>query len=203
MKEEENRVRVAKHLQRSHKNRAKSQSRGSHKETKVSLNEAGKERGILMAEGEEREGGGGLETYRRKGSSKMVGQVDAGEAAGIGGWRETLEGSKEETGEGGNQTGETEGAGINGRGGDGAMTGAMTTMAMTGSGRQGKDGVGETAGMEEGNGEAGVRTGMHHMALLLPGSGEGGNGRTTGIWDTSGGAEDCSGGENFHTMLEI
>ena len=199
MKEEENRVRVAKHLQRSHKNRAKSQSRGSHKETKVSLNEAGKERGILMAEGEEREGGGGLETYRR--SSKMVGQVDAGEAAGIGGWRETLEGSKEETGEGGrgNQTGETEGAGINGRGGDGAMTGAMTTMAMTGSGRQGKDRVGEMVGMEEGVGVAGGRIGMHHMAflLLLLGNGEGETGKMTGTWDMAGGDQDCSEGENF------
>ena len=196
MKEEENRVRVAKHLQRSHKNRAKSQSRGSHKETKVSLNEAGKERGILMAEGEEREGGGGLETYRR--SSKMVGQVDAGEAAGIGGWRETLEGSKEETGEGGNQTGETEGAGINGRGGDGAMTGAMTTMAMTGSGRQGKDRVGEMVGMGEGVGVAGGRIGMHHMAsLLLPGNGEGETGKMTGTWDMAGGDQDCSEGENF------
>ena len=195
MKEEENRVRVAKHLQRSHKNRAKSQSRGSHKETKVSLNEAGKERGILMAEGEEREGGGGLETYRR---SKMVGQVDAGEAAGIGGWRETLEGSKEETGEGGSQTGETEGAGINGRGGDGAMTGAMTTMAMTGSGRQGKDRVGEMVGMEEGVGVAGGRIGMHHMAfLLLPGNGEGETGKMTGTWDMAGGDQDCSEGENF------
>ena len=101
--------------ERSHKNRAKSQSRGSHKETKVSLNEAGKERGILMAEGEEREGGGGLETYRRKGSSKMVGQVDAGEAAGIGGWRETLEGSKEETGEGGRYLANFTGVSLGGR----------------------------------------------------------------------------------------
>ena len=82
------------------------------------------------------------------------------------------------------------------------MTEAMTTTLMTGSGRQGKDGVGETAGMGEEVGEAGARTGMRHTALL-PGIGEGGNGKTTGIWDMAGGAEDCSVGENFHPSLDI
>ena len=82
------------------------------------------------------------------------------------------------------------------------MTEAMTSTLMTGSGMQGKDGVGETAGMEEGIGEAGVRTGMHHM-VLLSGSGEGGNGKTTGIWDMAGGAEDCSAGEKFHPRFIV
>ena len=36
---------------------------------------------------------------------------------------------------------------------------------------------------------------MHHMDLLLARIGEGGNGKTTGIWDVAGGAEDCSVGE--------
>ena len=45
-----------------------------------------------------------------------------------------------------------------------------------------------------------MRTGMHHMALL-PGSGEGGNGKTTGIWDMAGGAEDCSAGENLFRLI--
>ena len=76
------------------------------------------------------------------------------------------------------------------------MTEAMTTTLMRGCGRQDKDGVGEMGGREEGVGVGGVRTGMHHMALL-PGSGEGGNGKTTGIWDMAGGAEDCSAGENL------
>ena len=103
----------------------------------------------------------------------------------------------------GSQAGEAEEGGVRGRGGGGAMTEAMTTTLMRGSGRPDKDGEGEMGGREGGDGEAGVRTGMHHMDLFLPGIGEGGNGMTTGIWNMAGGAEDCSGGENFHTMLEI
>ena len=126
------------------------------------------------------------------------------EAARNGGWRETLEGSRGETGGGGrgigSQAGEAEEGGVEGTGGGGAMTETMTSTLMTGSGRPGKDGEGETAGMEEGSGEAGVRTGMHHMALL-PGSGEGGNGKTTGIWDMAGGAEGCSAGENLFSLI--
>ena len=207
MEEEEARGRVGKHPQQpSHKNRAKSQMRGSHKETKVRLKEEEKERGIQMRGGEERGDGGDRDTCRSRGRGKKVGRMDE-EAARNGGRRETLEGSmKKETGEGekgiGSQAIEAEEGGTRGRGGGGAMTEAMTTTLMTGSGQQGKDRVGETAGRGEGGGEAGVRTGMHHTALP-PGIGEVWNGKTTGIWDMEGGAEDCSVGENFHPLLEV
>ena len=76
------------------------------------------------------------------------------------------------------------------------MIEALTTTLMRGSGRKDKGEVGEMGGREGGDGVAGVRTGMHHMDLLLARIGEGGNGsKTTGIWDMAGGAEDCSVGE--------
>ena len=172
------------------------------------MKEEVKERSIQMRGGEERGNDEDLDTCTsRERGKKVVGRMDE-EGARNGGWRETLEGRKEEeTGGGGrgigSQAGEAEEGGIRGRGGGGAMTEAMTTTLMRGSGRPDKDGEGEMGGREGGDGEAGVRTGMHHMDLFLPGIGEGGNGMTTGIWNMAGGAEDCSGGENFHTMLEI
>ena len=108
---------MTKHPQRSPKKRAKSQIRVSHKETKASLKEVGKERSIQMRGGEERGDGGDRDTCRSRGRDKKVGRMDE-EAARNGGWRETLEGSKEETGGGGreigSQAGEAEEGGIEG-----------------------------------------------------------------------------------------